>query len=154
MAMEHRWGKRVDMDVEVILDIRPHGFAHGRVRNASASGLFVETDVRLARHRRVQVIFTLRQGTVAVVQRLSLLVTRCTADGIGLAFHEIRPGTIAALHAAVRVRHGETACRRAHGFGRSGRSEAICDVPDRETACSTFAGQAELPGVQASKSTG
>ncbi len=120
--MEHRWGKRVDMDVEVILDTRPHGIVHGRVRNASASGLFVETDVRLALHRRVHVIVTLRQGAVTAVQRLSALVVRCAGGGVGLAFHEVRPDAMTALRAAARVVPGVASRGRAY--------PALINLPD------------------------
>lgn len=113
MAMEHRWGKRESVDVEVILDARPHGFTHGRVRNASASGLFVETGARFLLHRRVHVIITLRQGAVTAVHHLLALVTRHAANGVGLAFHEFRPEAVAALRAAARTELGDTARRRA-----------------------------------------
>lgn len=113
MAIEHRWGGREDMDVEVILDARPHGFARGRVRNASASGLFVETEARFLLHRRVHVIVALRQGAVTAVHHLLALVVRHATNGVGLAFHELRPEAVAALRAAAHVELGDRTRRRA-----------------------------------------
>jgi hypothetical protein len=42
MNVEHRWGKRIPLDLSVSLQWGPHSLASGRLRNVSLSGAYVE----------------------------------------------------------------------------------------------------------------
>jgi hypothetical protein len=46
--MEHRWGQRVSADVVVRLVAAPGAIGMGRLRDVSATGAFVQTDLDLA----------------------------------------------------------------------------------------------------------
>jgi hypothetical protein len=45
--MEHRWGQRVSADVIVRLIAAPGAIGTGRLRNVSATGAFVQTNLNL-----------------------------------------------------------------------------------------------------------
>jgi hypothetical protein len=83
--MEHRWGRRTSLWTAVTLrtDL---GNANGRVRNASASGAFIETPCRVTPGSRVDIEF---RGAW-----LSAHVVRTDDDGLGLEWHEFAPAPI------------------------------------------------------------
>lgn len=83
--MEHRWGTRIDLNTagEVIA---PDGHGQGcRVRNASVSGAFLETDLRVPVLSRVYVRPAQRPG-----QRLEACVVRADKHGLGVEW--LQPG--------------------------------------------------------------
>lgn len=97
MNLEHRWGQRRTLDTEVILDARPRGTGRARVRDASTSGLFVETPFALPIHSRVRVVFVTHTPSVARIHRLEAIVVRRAAGGLGLMLTEFDPQAWAAL---------------------------------------------------------
>jgi hypothetical protein len=107
--MEHRWGGRQRLTLDVLLDCRPLAYGRGRVRDASVSGVFVETTISAPPHARVAVVFTTTDheaatapslargprlnpiGAVTRLYRIEAQVARVAADGLALAWGELNP---------------------------------------------------------------
>jgi hypothetical protein len=83
--MEHRWGRRASLWTAVQLRSEHEG-ASGRVRDASASGAFVETRLRATPGSRIDIEF--RGAWIAAS------VVRTDEDGIGLEWYEFAPAAI------------------------------------------------------------
>jgi hypothetical protein len=85
--MEHRWGRRTSLWTTVRLRSEI-GAADGRVRDASASGAFVETGLRITAGSRVEIEF--RGAWIAAI------VVRADEGGLGLEWHEFAPAAVVA----------------------------------------------------------
>jgi hypothetical protein len=83
--MEHRWGRRTSLWTAVRLRSEV-GAADGRVRDASASGAFVETALRITAGSRVEIEF--RGSWIAA------FVVRTDECGLGLEWHEFAPASV------------------------------------------------------------
>lgn len=118
MNLEHRWGQRRKLDTEVILDARPRGTGRARVRDASTSGLFVETALALPIHSRVRVVFVTHTPSVARIHRLEAIVVRQAPAGLGLMFTEFDPQAWAALVARGAERRTTPLAPVAQAFAR------------------------------------
>jgi hypothetical protein len=83
--MEHRWGRRTSLwtPVELRSDTGP---ARGRVRDASASGAFIETELRVEVGGRVEIEF---RGAW-----LAASVVRTDVEGFALEWYEFAPPAI------------------------------------------------------------
>lgn len=97
MSMEHRWGMRRPLGIDVIVDYRPAAMGHGRVADASVSGLFVKTSLQLPLHARVKLAFGTREPGATRLHRLEAVVVRSTPDGVGLMYLQFNPREHAAL---------------------------------------------------------
>jgi hypothetical protein len=53
--MEHRWGQRVQVGMNVRLSCLPYAIGSGRLRDVSVSGAFIETNLRIPLLARMQV---------------------------------------------------------------------------------------------------
>lgn len=104
MGMEHRWGMRVSAQFDVLIDFRPRGLIHGRVRDLSGSGLFVAvSEVDLPLNTRVEAVCVLQDRGVARIQRLAAIVVRHTPQGVGLAFSQFNPRGLSGLRALIEA---------------------------------------------------
>lgn len=94
--MEHRWGKRVSLDVPATLHDGEGGFARGRIVNASLSGALIRTEVQLPVLGRVTLELedSGRAGASHLVQGY---VVRHSAAGLALEWTEFYPPAVAAL---------------------------------------------------------
>ena len=88
MAMEHRWGRRIAVDVGVSVHYRPLGRVRGRLRNLSSSGAFVHTSQPLPANARVEIVITTGTDGTAQIHRLEGVVVRTTTAGIGVMFFQ------------------------------------------------------------------
>lgn len=88
MTMEHRWGRRIPVDLGVSLHYRPLGRVRGRLRNLSSSGAFVHTPHALPQNARVELVFTSGGDGAAQIHRLEGVVVRAVAGGIGVMFFQ------------------------------------------------------------------
>lgn len=86
MAMEHRWGRRISVDVGISLHYRPLGRLRGRLRNLSSSGAFVQTSPPLPLNAKVEIVITSGADGTAQIHRLEGVVVRTTPNGIGVMF--------------------------------------------------------------------
>ena len=109
MAMEHRWGRRIAVNIGVTLQCRPMGRLRGRLRDLSSGGAFVQIPTLLTPNARVEMVFTSRHDGTAHIHRFETAVSRVTAHGVGLMFLHYDPKTLSALlmrleqHAAPRL---------------------------------------------------
>jgi hypothetical protein len=109
--MEHRWGRRTFLWTPVQLRSEA-GLARGRVRDASASGAFVETEQATEAGSRIEIGF--RGAWIAAS------VVRSDTDGFALEWSEFAPPAI------VETLDRIDELRRLHAdFGRS----LPCEVP-------------------------
>lgn len=97
MAMEHRWGKRVAVDVGVSLYYRPLGRLRGRLHNLSSSGAFVQTPHPLPMNARVEIAITSGADGTAQIHRLEGVVIRTTSSGVGVMFFQFHRQEFEAL---------------------------------------------------------
>ena len=109
MAMEHRWGRRVAVDLSVTLHYRPIGRLRGRLRNLSSGGAFVQIPAFLTPNVRVQLVFTSGHKGTAQIHRFETVVSRVTPHGVGLMFLQFDPKALSALLLQLE---SETAFRR------------------------------------------
>lgn len=95
--MEHRWGKRWEVERAVHLRTRSGVASRGRVCNVSISGAYVVAPlpVRLLSH--VQVHFVAEQMSRRVTTAIEGQVVRRTDDGFGLEWCEFAPEAVFAL---------------------------------------------------------
>jgi hypothetical protein len=103
--MEHRWGRRTSLwtPVQVRSDADT---VRGRVRDASASGAFIETELRVEAGSRIEIEF--RGAWIAAC------VVRIDAEGFALEWYEFAPPAI------VETLDRIDELRRLHAdFGRS-----------------------------------
>jgi hypothetical protein len=94
--MEHRWGHRVPVDINVQLACRPDAIGAGRLIEVSASGGFVRTKLHPPVLTHVEL--TMYDGT----QRLEVAayVARRCHTGIGIEWCEFAPAAICAILSA------------------------------------------------------
>ena len=88
--MEHRWGKRVPLNISACLRCELFTTPSGIMRDASVSGAFIETSVLPPLYSRVHVKFSIAG------ERYDLLayVTRYGRDGVGVEWAELAPPAI------------------------------------------------------------
>lgn len=98
MGMEHRWGIRRPIDLDVMVDCHSRGALRGRIRNISSGGLFVATGAASPPvHAGVNLAFTLRTNGLIRISRIEAVVTRVAEDGFGLMFSQFNPRALAAV---------------------------------------------------------
>jgi hypothetical protein len=89
--MEHRWGRRVDCQIPVIVEAVPHARVRAQIQNLSLSGAFLGILLMEEIPPTVCVRF---EPTIAVPRLSHLIfahVVRRTRDGIGLEWAEFAP---------------------------------------------------------------
>jgi len=89
--MEHRWGRRVPVNMGVSLRCALFSAQPAVMRDASMSGAFIETKLFPPLFSRVQIAFVIsHEGRC---QRYDLLahVARHALDGIGIEWAELAP---------------------------------------------------------------
>ena len=93
--MEHRWGVRHLLDISVRLDDRPQLLTFARLKNASASGAYVETRVALPMLSRmwIELDWDRRDDS----NRIAACVVRTEQDGVGLEWCDFAPRAVLAL---------------------------------------------------------
>lgn len=114
MGMEHRWGRRIPIEMEAMIDCRHRQRIRGCIRDVSSSGAFVAAPVaELPLNSLLDLIFTLHDAGVARVHRVRAMVSRVAPDGAGLMFAELRPPEISMLLASPPDRGARPAAPRA-----------------------------------------
>lgn len=86
--MEHRWGTRRTLDVGVKLHVRSGLPAFGRLLNASSSGAYVATRLKLPVMSRVQVALGWDSRQRGGRNRITAYVVRVDARGLGIEWQE------------------------------------------------------------------
>lgn len=84
--MEHRYSPRRPCGENALVYSPRYGLASARVRDLSATGMFLETAARLPRHAVVHVAFGLGAEATRHDFFLAASVVRQAPEGIGVAF--------------------------------------------------------------------
>jgi hypothetical protein len=95
--MEHRWGERIDLDCSARLDSYDGTVGAGRLRNASISGAFIATAVRLAPLTPLNIVLTAGKGASRRRIELPACVTRSSREGIAVEWRDMAVPTLVAL---------------------------------------------------------
>jgi hypothetical protein len=130
--VEHRYGHRTPIDVPVRLKAWPR-IGRGKLRDASVSGAFIETDLELPLFGMVDLeIRGIRTGNrnsrTVETHVIPACIVRSDRSGIGVEWFEFAPAAISALiadRAAAGVAKFEPRTERASGrLQQAGRDVA------------------------------
>lgn len=112
MGLEHRGGTRRAIDAGVIIDCRPAGLIHGRIRNISVGGMFVHMrPIPGMTNDRVKIVFVRHDRGVCRIYRLPAVIVRWTREGAGLMFSELTSNSFYALLAILLAEERRNASR-------------------------------------------
>lgn len=135
--MDHRWGKRLPVDIEVTLEGPSGARAIGRIRNVSVSGALIATRLTVAPLARIRV--TTAPRLEAETGEAIAYVVRQTPLGLGIEWCELAPAPVRAMLAVA------TSGRRVEIDGtRVTLSGSVRSRSEREIAGEAAAG---APGV-------
>lgn len=95
--MEHRWGIRQPLEVDVKLYVPLSRPLTGRLLNVSASGGFVATSVTIPIMTRVHLTLGWDSSQSGGRHRIAAYVIRSDARGIGLEWQEFAPVPVLSL---------------------------------------------------------
>lgn len=132
MGMEHRCGARRVIDAGVIIDSRPAGLVHGRIRNISVGGLYVKMrPVPGMTNDRVKIIFVRHDRGVCRIYRMPAMIVRWSREGAGLMFNSLTSNSFYALLAILLAEERRNS-------GRRGAIERTPSTPYRKPGGSWF----------------
>jgi len=100
---EHRWGRRIEVDIPVQVVPSALPAFHGHLKNLSWSGALIETDHELPLHAYIAISVKLpetRDGETTVTAR----VTRQLKNALGVEWCEFAPRTVKDLLRSPSVR--------------------------------------------------
>jgi PilZ domain len=97
VVMEHRWGRRVAMRVQVRLIAESGVAVPAEMENASISGAFVRTAHRVPLGSRLEVELTAAEAPDRKPQRIAAHVARRTRAGVAVEWCELAPAPVRAL---------------------------------------------------------
>ena len=109
--MEHRWGERIQVEHAVRLGFGPRVIVTGTLKDASLSGAFIATQVRLPALSRVQVTLSVKRGRKGLLPPHTSIpahIVRTAAGGVGIEWQEFAP---APIHALLSRRRGLSGAR-------------------------------------------
>jgi len=88
--MEHRWGKRIRLDMPVLVSGDQVAGIHGRMRNLSLSGALLRIDANLRLHGLIEVRVELPQPSQSPAILLAH-VSRKREEDVGIEWCEFAP---------------------------------------------------------------
>lgn len=94
--MEHRWGRRVAVDIPVRLVGEPGAIGTGRLADVSITGALVHTQLQLPPLALVEVILPLQNASNDMRAARGCVVRQC-AEGFGVEWCDLPPGVIETL---------------------------------------------------------
>jgi hypothetical protein len=100
---EHRWGKRIAVDIPVEVATHTAPAFHGHLRNVSLSGALLEADHELRLHAHVEVNMKLAEtphNTIRIMAR----VTRLSNGTAGVEWREFAPDEVRDLLRSPSIR--------------------------------------------------
>jgi hypothetical protein len=95
--MEHRWGKRVAVDIPIRLGAPLFVAKRGRLMNVSLSGAFIQTTVDVRVLSRVDVMVEIPGRPKREAVPVSAYVARKSEVGIGVEWFEFAPSIVTQL---------------------------------------------------------
>jgi hypothetical protein len=96
-VMEHRWGQRLSVEIPVRVSAHPFSLRHGRLRNLSVSGAFIELAADLRPLSRIQVALDHSHHARHDAPTVAAYVARKYKDGVGVEWCEFAPPAVALL---------------------------------------------------------
>ncbi len=103
--MEHRWGKRVTVDIPLRLTgARTYMVGSGQLANLSVSGGFIITGFRVHTLARIDVLLKPGRKPEPEASAIAAYVARQYKDGIGVEWCEFAPPCVADLLRDISVR--------------------------------------------------
>ena len=102
--MEHRWGKRVQVDFPIRVTAHPFVVRDGRLTDLSVSGAWIEADFELRLLSRVEVSIILPMWPKHEAPTVAGYVSRKFREGIGVEWCEFAPYAISQLLRAIVAR--------------------------------------------------
>lgn len=111
--MEHRWGRRISLEVPVRLILEAGEPLIGRIENVSISGAFVRTARSVPVWARLEVELGRPCEPGGDPECIIAHVIRRTKEGVGIEWHELAPRAVRALlprmdSVAARLMRAET----------------------------------------------
>jgi PilZ domain-containing protein len=103
--MEHRWGQRVSADVMVRLIGAPGAIGTGRLRNVSATGAFVQTNLDLPLLTTVRVEWIAGPPPAGHPCAGRAYVVRQVAAGVGIEWFAVALDAIGIRSRRLTTRH-------------------------------------------------
>ena len=100
--MEHRWGTRRPLGVDVKVCVQPGVAIKGRLLNASSSGGYVATSARVPIMTRVYVTLGCDRLQRGNRQGIAAHVVRSESRGIGFEWQDFAPSPVLALIDALK----------------------------------------------------
>jgi hypothetical protein len=88
-ATEHRWGRRIPLEIPVRLDLGGRPMGHGLLRNASLSGALIETALELPLFTNLVVVMPAMNDAVPGTAELTACVVRCEVAGIAVEWRDM-----------------------------------------------------------------
>lgn len=89
--MEHRWGRRIQVNEPVRIGIYPDSAGIAKMLDLSVSGAFIATALDPPLLSRLEVIFDVRRGRHASHGQLDAHVVRVTPAGVGIEWADVSP---------------------------------------------------------------
>jgi hypothetical protein len=95
--VEHRWGRRISLEVPVRILVDAGEAVIGHIENISISGAFVRTARSVPGWVRLEVEIGLPGEPGPKPERVVAYVTRRTKHGVGIEWYELAPSAVRAL---------------------------------------------------------
>jgi len=90
MGMEHRWSERKPINMDVTLYYEPIGRVHGKTRNISLEGMFIETHgTYLPPKAELEVSFVTHEGNRERAHKVPAYVVHGGDKGIGIMLRHV-----------------------------------------------------------------
>jgi hypothetical protein len=112
--MEHRWGKRIEVDVPVTLRLASGELVPGRIANVSLSGAFIRAQPRLPWLGRLAVQLKVEDLWEGKPRTVWAHIVRQGHGGAGVEWAEFAPAAVCALVAEAGDVPAEFLRDRAH----------------------------------------
>ena len=96
-VMEHRWGRRIPLEVPVRLDLGGRSIGHGLLRDASVSGALIETSLELPVFTNLVVVLPKTSGVAPHQAELAACVVRREVAALAVEWRDMACQSIVEL---------------------------------------------------------
>jgi len=128
--MEHRWGRRIVVDVPIQMAAVGNSLKSALLANLSVTGALIKADFRFRAPPRVRIVFVSSVQPQQEALSLAAYVARHNRHGIGVEWCELASPAVTALLRALTATstRGERKLDRASSY-----EDAQVDSPDNRT---------------------
>ena len=90
MGMEHRWSERKPINMDVTMYYEPIGRIHGKTRNVSLEGMYIEIDGTYVPDQvELEISFVTQEGTQEHAHKVPAYVVHGGSNGIGVMLRHV-----------------------------------------------------------------